>query len=316
MLRPSPFSAKTKEYFIGASLLIICYLNAFLLHPIFFQRNKIITYVVSTIICLIVAILIEFSWLYNDIMSCIPESFSPKEVDSYYRDCIMFASLRDVGLLSFTFLFCELCSSHNQKKQTERLLMTSENKIQVKDYAGNTILLNYKQIRFCEQERNVTKIYGSGNNVYFRYGSLRNLQMILGNEHFVQISRRTLVMKKLIKKYSDSQVWLVDEESPFEVSTTYRNQINLLPSLPNPDSTPIINEKRKRENMAFVNNKTTIVYNHIVKNPGISSVRIMELTSFSPSTVNRILAQLKKEGLIEYVGSKKTGGYRVREIEG
>ncbi len=37
----------------------------------------------------------------------------------------------------------------------------------------------------------------------------------------------------------------------------------------------------------------------------------MERTHFSQSTVNRILGQLKADGLIEYDGSKKTGGYRV-----
>lgn len=30
-------------------------------------------------------------------------------------------------------------------------------------------------------------------------------------------------------------------------------------------------------------------------------------------SLNRILAQLKQDGLIEYVGSKRTGGYRVVE---
>ena len=35
--------------------------------------------------------------------------------------------------------------------------------------------------------------------------------------------------------------------------------------------------------------------------------------NLSVATVNRILKQLKQDGLIEYVGSKKTGGYRVTE---
>jgi uncharacterized membrane protein len=35
--------------------------------------------------------------------------------------------------------------------------------------------------------------------------------------------------------------------------------------------------------------------------------------TYSSPIVHRILAQLKKEGLIEYVGSKKTGGYKVVE---
>jgi len=39
----------------------------------------------------------------------------------------------------------------------------------------------------------------------------------------------------------------------------------------------------------------------------------MELRSISQATVNRILKKLKDEGLIEYVGSKKTGGYHAIE---
>ena len=38
----------------------------------------------------------------------------------------------------------------------------------------------------------------------------------------------------------------------------------------------------------------------------------MQFCHLSLSTVNRILKLLKDEGLIEYTGSKKTGGYRVK----
>ena len=43
-------------------------------------------------------------------------------------------------------------------------------------------------------------------------------------------------------------------------------------------------------------------------------MKLAEQSQLSQSTVNRILKQLKDEGLIEYVGSKKTGGYRVVEV--
>jgi ribosomal protein S25 len=313
LLRPSPASAQAKEYGIGVLLLVVCCLNAFVFHPLFFQRNKPVAYMISTFISIIIVIVVEFSWLYSDIMDNLLITLSSKEAHSYYWNCVFFASLRDTGLFSFTFLLCELNKYRNQRKQTENLLIASENKIEVKDFDDNLILLNYMQIRFCEQDRNLTKIYGIRNKVYFRYGSLKSLQNLVGSEHLVQINRNTLVMKRQIRQYSDGQLWLFDEDTPFEVSSTFRNQKDLIPIPPKSDVSKINKRKKKKKTkvLAANNEKTKEVQQLIADNPEISAVKISEQTSISQSTVNRILAQLKKEGLIEYVGSKKTGGYKV-----
>ena len=47
----------------------------------------------------------------------------------------------------------------------------------------------------------------------------------------------------------------------------------------------------------------------IKSNPGISLIGIVEKVGRSRATVARIVATLKKEGYVEYRGSKKTGGY-------
>jgi len=47
----------------------------------------------------------------------------------------------------------------------------------------------------------------------------------------------------------------------------------------------------------------------IKSNPGISLVGIVERVGRSRATVARVVATLKKEGCVEYRGSKKTGGY-------
>jgi predicted HTH transcriptional regulator len=111
--------------------------------------------------------------------------------------------------------------------------------------------------------------------------------------------------------------WLFDEDAPFEVSSTFRNQKDLLPQPPKSDVSKVKmgGKKKKKKTKTKVlsanNEKTKEVHQLIADNPEISAVKISEQTFISQSTVNRVLAQLKKEGLIEYVGSKKTGGYRV-----
>ena len=47
----------------------------------------------------------------------------------------------------------------------------------------------------------------------------------------------------------------------------------------------------------------------IAENPGISAMRIVEMSDKSESTIRRTLALLKKQGILEYRVSKKTGGY-------
>ena len=47
----------------------------------------------------------------------------------------------------------------------------------------------------------------------------------------------------------------------------------------------------------------------IKSNPGISLIGIVQKVGRSRATVARLVATLKKEGCVEYRGSKKTGGY-------
>ena len=307
LLRPSPGNA-FKEYVIGVLLLVTCYLNAYVLHPAFFQRNKTAAYLISTIVSVVVALFVEFSWLYNDIMSCLLRSFAPKEAHAYYWNCVFYASLRDIGLLSFTFLICELNSCRAQKKTTESLLMKTDNKIEVKDFYGNNVLLNYKQIRYCEQDRNVTKIYANEENVFFRYGSLTDVKNLVGDEFLLQINRKTLVSRKQIEQYSDGQLWLANENKPFEVSPKFQEQKEFQSLSQRCKLSQESEEKRKKK--VPDNEKTKKIHRLIANNRGISAIKLSELTGLSLSTVNRILKQLKADGLITYEGSKKTGGYR------
>ncbi|MBR6175380.1 MAG: hypothetical protein IKQ52_07330, partial [Bacteroidales bacterium] len=45
--------------------------------------------------------------------------------------------------------------------------------------------------------------------------------------------------------------------------------------------------------------------------PGCRSTELMSHTSYSQTTMDRCLFELKKRGLVEYAGSKKRGGYHL-----
>ena len=312
LLRPSSHTAQNKEYCLGVLLLVICYLNAFVFHPLFFQRNKTIIYLVSTFGSVLIALVVECLWLYPDIMNCVQNSLPPHEARLYYWGCVFFVFLRDIGLMSFTFLITEFFRNRYNEKNAEKLVLQSENKLFVKDTADNIVLLNYKDIRFCEQEQNTTKIYGKEDQVFFRYGSLKSFQDMFEEGSFLQTDRKTLVAKTRIRKYSDGQLLLADGNKPFEVSPLFRNQKELLSFEVRSKNPQREGENKKGKNDSTENKRAMDVYQLIADNPGVSAVSISKRIQHSLSTVNRILAQLKKEGLIEYVGSKKTGGYRVK----
>ena len=59
--------------------------------------------------------------------------------------------------------------------------------------------------------------------------------------------------------------------------------------------------------------KTQAVFSYIQKHFNCNSGDIVTETNMPLSTVERCIAVLKKQNLIEYSGSRKTGGYRVVE---
>ena len=55
--------------------------------------------------------------------------------------------------------------------------------------------------------------------------------------------------------------------------------------------------------------KQETVFDFIQSHPGTRSTEIIAGTSLSQSTVERCLSELRKQGRVAYVGSKKNGGY-------
>jgi len=57
------------------------------------------------------------------------------------------------------------------------------------------------------------------------------------------------------------------------------------------------------------------IYSYIQKNPLAEHADIQQLVNKSDATIERYLKILKKNGLIKYVGAKKTGGFEIIENE-
>lgn len=69
--------------------------------------------------------------------------------------------------------------------------------------------------------------------------------------------------------------------------------------------------RKRRKPVKPSQEKTDTVFQYIKEHAGSQTKEIAENTQFSPTTVERCLAELRKQEFVTYKGSKKSGGYCV-----
>ena len=192
-------------------------------------------------------------------------------------------------------------------------------------------ILKIKNIFYFEQIKNNTFVHIiSDDNIFIRACSLKRFISLVGDDKVVQISKNTALLKRRIVNCNEEEVTIENpitrQRKVFPISKAYRFQVNEILA---PDNiiTPqqILHNAEKeayssisKQSYSYQRNtlkkrKTKSVYRYIKTHENCKATDVGEKLKIPEATVNRILAQLKKEGLIEYVGSKKTGGYKVVE---
>ena len=186
------------------------------------------------------------------------------------------------------------------------------------------------EIWYCIQMKNTLFVHSLNDKLYFRSHSLKKFKNLIGEHFFFQVSKDTLVMRKYISNVSDRFVEttnpITKEKRIFDISDAYltdelifwKPEKNIV-NHEQLDDSHITKESKPTEYANRPNplkeKRIKTIYSYISKHPYCKNPAISEKTKIPVGTVNRILADLKDDGLIEYVGSKKTGGYRTVEKE-
>ena len=104
------------------------------------------------------------------------------------------------------------------------------------------------------------------------------------------VGRRTLL--KYGPAYFDGRDVAIEEDDVFRITIPYK-----------PTILPVggIN--------GTINGTIKLVYDAIIENAGASGPKLSELTGVSLRTLKRYVAELVEKRMVEYRGSKKTGGY-------
>ncbi len=336
-LRPLAIGALYKEYIAGGIVLLVFYLNFFILYPRLYSECRFESYFIVAFASLITSALVEESLVYPQISQLV--NGIGINTHRYFTSQTIFVFLRNSCYFLFSFMLCTIRSLKEDKRDLYRHLQDQKHLIVAKDIQGkNNVTLDYEDITYCQQEENYAYLYLMNGKRYYRNSTLSDLSDDIGPACCVRISRNVVVMYAYVQLFDQNTVFVqtYDRIKGFNITNYYKeNALLQLQShvLGSKVNSPKVEEKTTLSNSIpteslledpnveqfcqtveteQVEKPQTIqqVLVFISAHPGCKNPDIAERFRISQSTVNRILKQLKEDGLITYEGSKKTGGYR------
>ena len=325
LLRTVACGALYKEYIVGLMVLVLFYLDMFILYPWLFLKELKITYLFVVTFCSLAFAGIELLFVYPQIKGILAKTFLPKEISMILRHYIFFMFLRNLGFILFAHAISNINHLSRLKEKYEIRLRETAHELQIPVGTSASITLNVDDILYCQQARNKTWIYPENKRSVVLYGSLKKMAKILGENDFFYASRDVIVNRNKVHSYNNESVVIKNEKTNesttlkwtsfyyecFQLSQPTDVYIKSLQTTTRPkagETTQMSTTEVRRTKNGFIQKR---VYHYILLHPGCKTSDLSKRIKMSSATVNRILAQLKKDGLIEYTGSKKTGGYQV-----
>ena len=310
-----------KEYLSGVFVLFFIYFNYLVLFPKLFVKAKYKDYVIFSLASVFVAFLFEVILVIPDIVSPLPVQFSsPKDFVYILMDSV-YILIRDISFVTATFSVLAIVYYKRLSQSKDFTMLKEFHKIEVTTIEKNSkkIFLPVEEISYCKQEQNFTKIFLSNGQCFLRYGTLKSFSELLDESFAVRVSRNIIVTYSNIDNFNKSGVVIKSQPENIMISysasygdTAYRLIANHTAKSIKPVKAAPRKTVKKKTSERHNDKQSDSIYAFIEKHPYCSAAEIKKNREKSQSTVNRILKQLKDEGLIEYAGSKKTGGYRVK----
>ncbi len=320
-IRPYAGSA-IKEMLIGGILLASIYANYFLLYPKLYLKHPVVYWVVVAAMAVVTAGL-EFAIAYKGIMRCMGPVIVEIGLFKYFSDHLLIVFSRNLAFNFFPFMFRERQELQKALDKEVQIVYQDARLLDVSDKEHNARLIPRDNIYYCQQDGNYTRIYVTQDDLYYtRYGSMKYLEQLFGSEEFVRVSNTLLIPYRYIHSCNGTEVFMKQlpwqkEPLSFTIEPKYLDQapgqiaLYLLTSKGQETMKPPKQNRKRRKPVKPSQDKTDAVLQYIKEHAGSQTKEIAENTQFSPTTVERCLAELRKQKLVTYKGSKKTGGYCV-----
>lgn len=338
-LRPLSYGALYKECIAGLIVLSVFYMNYFLLFPKLYEKRRFGSYITISLVVLAIASLAEVRLVYPQVYGIVEKM----NIDfrRYFANQTVMIFLRDSCFFLFSFMLSVIHSLIGDKRDLYRFLQDQKHLIVAKELQNKiNVTLDYEDITHCQQIENYAYINLLNGKRYTRNCTLSDLSDDIGPNYCTRISRNIVVMYAHIQSFDPNTVFVQTHEGivGFNITNHYRekafsqlkshvcgynvvssNEAKTKVNSENPQTSPLLKESPDTEqtplNPETKNFADTLTIQQVLsflkENPGCKGSDIIRHFNFSLRTANRILAQLKADGLIEYIGAKKTGGYYV-----
>lgn len=323
-----PYAGSTMKEVIAALLLLFTlYINYYLLYPKLHKNHPVLYWLLVIVVSFLTACM-DLAVAYPGIMRC--NAFIIKELGEfrYFSIHLLFIFGRNFAFNFFPFLFRERRHLQEALDTEIKIVYRDARMVDVADNKHHDMhLISKDDIYYCKQDTNYTRIYVTqGDYWYSRPGSMKYLEQLLGTDEFVRISPSLLLPYQYIKACNGNEVimkkmtWMKDP-LVFMIAPKYcgqaTEQINLhllaakgMKNIKKQSVQP----PKKRKPIMPTQDKIDEVLKYIKEHPKCRSTEISAQTKFSSSTIERSIAELRKLGLVDYVGSKRSGGYHLVNI--
>ena len=310
-----------KEALSALLLLGSLYANYFLLYPRIYKKYSYIIYWAAVVFFAIVVGIADLAIAYPFIVSLNPQLIQHIGYYNFFSTILYFSIGRNLALNFFPYLFRERQHLRHSLEKEREIVYERVRMLDVTDKDSNVQLVSIDDIFYCEQQRNFTTIHTVKNKTYTRLGSMKHLEQLLGEEEFIRLTPTLLMPFRYIQSCTDNLV--VMRQMPWQKApTTFpleaRTQTEVTEKIAKVLSQKevVLDENKiqdsttaRRKPASPAGEKVKEVLSYIEAHPNCNSADIVAGTDFSLSTIERCLFELKKQGLIEHTGSKKSGGY-------
>lgn len=324
-LRPF-LGSVVKEFLSGLFLLVTLYANYYLLYPKLRQRY-IFLYWVAVAAASLAAGCAELAMGRSFIVKHCAHRISEQGMLDFFSLHLFLIFCRNLAFNAVFYILREMKFLRQSLETEFRVVYQHARLLDVCDKDNNCRHIPADNVLYCKKEGNYTYVYTVDGDVFTRYCSIKYMEQHLGDKEFIRISSSVIVSFKYIALCDGNTVvmkmmpWM---EEPLAFSLDINRdpmmadkiRVHLYTDLkPTGNGQPNISEKDKKSLSAPPKDKLDAVINYIQAHPGCQAKEIIKHTSFSKTTMDRCLLHLKKQGLIEHTGSKKSGGYKAIENE-
>ena len=310
-----------KEFISGLLLLATIYANYYIFYPKLYKSHTSL-YWSSVVIACLLSVGIELALGYTYIASCCAQVIQLVGPFSFFSKILFLIVFRNLAFNLFAYVLRERKQLQQSLETESKVVYQFARMLDVCDDQNNCQHIPVDNILYCKKNGNETEIHTVDGIKYTRYCTLKYLEQHLGNKEFIRISSSVIVPLQYIASCDGKAVALKYKLSTgtplaFKLDSKRAPQIAaaineyLRRDIEEKESVQLESgeEKGKKGSSIPPKEKLDAVLHYIKDHPGCRSTEIISHTSFSQTTMDRCLFELKKEGLIEYTGSKKSGGY-------